>query len=212
MTVSFWDRSADQIAEPAGPERAHLREVLRRTRAALPPHARVLELGCGTGGVACALAPDVRHILATDASSPVLGRAQARVAAAGVRNVTVRRLAVEDLRRLPVRFDAVLALNLLHFVPDLPARLRDIRERLGPGGLFVMTAYCLRDGPVPLRGLIGRARLPGLLPRLRPLARADIDRRLRQAGFDIETRWHPSRRSAVLFIARVPPRPATISH
>ena len=55
--IAFWDRiapkyAADPIADPAAHE-----ATLERTRRLLGPGHRVVEIGCGTGSTALALAP-----------------------------------------------------------------------------------------------------------------------------------------------------------
>ena len=56
-TDRFWDRIADRYAAKPVPDQAVYERKLQITRTLLHPQAEVLELGCGTGSTALALAP-----------------------------------------------------------------------------------------------------------------------------------------------------------
>ena len=117
--------------------------------AALPvePHMRVLEIGCGTGAAARAVAARLEdgHILATDRSA----KAVALTEASSEQEITsgrmsVRHVAVEDFELAPEEapYDLVFAVRVgaldgRH--PELEARARErIRTSMAPGGrLFV---------------------------------------------------------------------------
>jgi SAM-dependent methyltransferase len=113
-----------------------LQAMLHRylTDAALPPGARVLEVGCGTGAVTRALAawPGVKEALGID-PSPVFV-AKARELAKGVDGLSFEE---GDGRALPCergRFDAVVLHTILSHVPEPDAVLREAVRVLRPGG------------------------------------------------------------------------------
>src|SRR6188768_2480172 len=92
----FWDRRAASYAKKPVPDEDAYARTLERVRAYLSPSASVLELGCGTGTTALALAPSARDILATDYSAEMIGIATAKAGAAGVTNVRFRQSTPED--------------------------------------------------------------------------------------------------------------------
>ena len=127
--------------------------------AALPlePHSRVLEVGCGPGAAARAVAARLvtGHVLAIDRSAVAIAQARERAAreiAAG--RLSVRRVAVEDFALEPGEepFDLAFAarvgaLDGRH--PELEKRARArIRASLTPTGrLFVDGHECPLDPP-----------------------------------------------------------------
>jgi SAM-dependent methyltransferase len=125
----FYDRHWRGLVAKAMPALARL--VLSR----LPPHARVLDLCCGTGHVAAALARRGFRVTGLDACVDMLRFA--RQNAPGVDFLTA------DARHFCFRpcFDAVVStfdsLNHLLSVEDLEAALRNVQRALVPGGLFV---------------------------------------------------------------------------
>ena len=92
-------------------------DVLSFVRAELPPPpARVLEVGCGDGALARALAAAGYELLAIDPAAPA--------------GPIFRRTTIEALRD-PGPFDAVVASRALHHVDDLDVALAKI-ARLAP--------------------------------------------------------------------------------
>lgn len=95
---------------------------------------RVLEVAAGTELITTAIAPGVGEVVATDYADEMAKQLDARVRDAGLANVTCEQADLYKLRFEPASFDAVLASNVLHLVPDLDAAL----------AAFVV--YCGREG------------------------------------------------------------------
>ena len=186
----FWDKAARKYARSPVADMAGFEKTLARTRELLPPGARVLELGCGTGTAALRLADAAESYLATDISSEMIAIAREKLASTGnndlrhrldFRQATARALVGEG-----TRYDAVLGFNYLHLAGDLPEVLGDIRALLTPGGIFVSKTPCVGDmNPlvhlaIPLMRLVGKA--PS---RVTPLTAGSLEEAIRSAGFEI---------------------------
>lgn len=146
MTTSttFWDKAAAKYEKSAISDMDGYRDTLDRTIRHLKPTDRVLELGCGTASTVLQLAGHVAHLTATDISPAMIEIGRAKVAEAGVTNVTLRVGTASDAD-VDAPYDAVLALNLLHLLPDQDAALRQIHAALKPGGLFISKTACLGE-------------------------------------------------------------------
>ena len=101
---------------------------------------KILDVGCGTGSLTFALAqsPTIREIVAID-FSPLF------VAAAAERNrdprITIRQA---DACALPFeddRFDAALALLVLHFVPEADKAIAEMRRVVRAGGVVAAAVW-----------------------------------------------------------------------
>jgi SAM-dependent methyltransferase len=109
---------------------ALVRDLLAR------PHLRVLDLGCGTGGLLAHLQADAA------ASRLVVGadRSQEALRFCGRRGL--RSVACAETTRLPFRastFDLVLLLDVLEHVHDEAALLGEIRAVLRPGATLLVS-------------------------------------------------------------------------
>ena len=128
---------------------------------ALPiqPHFRVLEIGCGPGAAARAVAARLvtGHILAIDRSATVI--AQARVAAAeqiSSGRMSVRQVAAEDFLLLPDEepFDLVFAVRVGALDGRHPEAGEHVLQRIAPATrtgarLFIDGGQPLRELPLP---------------------------------------------------------------
>ena len=117
--------------------RTIVHDVLLRS---FPRGARLLELNCGTGTDAAALAREGRSVLATDASARMVERTADRAAAEGLQgSLTTRTLPFERLAELsPAVFDGAWSdMGGLNCTADLRGLFTDLHPLLAPGGLFV---------------------------------------------------------------------------
>ncbi|MCB4456687.1 class I SAM-dependent methyltransferase [Leisingera sp. McT4-56] len=162
----FWNKIAPKYAKSPIRDMDAYRYTLERTRSYLKADDAVLELGCGTGSTAIELAPGVARIVATDLSEAMLEVGRERTWDAGAANIEFHCCSAGQAPEGP--FDAVLAHNLLHLLPDLEQVLNGVAARLRPGGLFISKTPCLGESrgswkywlfsaAIPLMRLAGRA-------------------------------------------------------
>lgn len=101
---------------------------------ALPPRARILDLGCGPGFLLRHLDARAYHCVGLEMRADVA--LEARESAPGTE------VALGDGTRLPFAdrtFDAVVALEVLEHVNDDALLLAEIRRVMRPGGLLMLT-------------------------------------------------------------------------
>jgi 2-polyprenyl-6-hydroxyphenyl methylase/3-demethylubiquinone-9 3-methyltransferase len=99
---------------------------------------RLLDVGCGAGIAAEALARLGFDVLGVDAAAGPVAAAVAHAAGQGLR-LAYRVGVAEDLLAEGLRFPVVTALEVVEHVPDPAAFLRVLAELVAPGGLLVMS-------------------------------------------------------------------------
>jgi ubiquinone/menaquinone biosynthesis C-methylase UbiE len=160
--------------------------TLELTRARLAPEALVLELGCGTGSTALRLAPHLGRYTGTDDASGMIGIAREKLAGTPVEGLSFDTARTGDGSLPEGPFDAVLAFNLLHLVPDLPATLAEARDLLKPGGYLITKTPCLGGNRyAALWPVVSVLRLIGKAPPLRFIGANRLEAQIAAAGFDI---------------------------
>ncbi|AWD22575.1 class I SAM-dependent methyltransferase [Fuscovulum blasticum] len=200
---AFWNRIADRYAARPIKDVAAYEEMLAEVGARLRPRDRVLELGCGTGGTAIRLGPQVAEWIATDFSDRMLQIARAKAVPPNVRFVLTEAGTAFD----GAPFDAICAFNLLHLVPDMPATLAQVHAALRPGGRLISKTWCFADLRRTLRLLFPLLRVFGLFPPATALSEPQLRQAILAAGFEIETQRSFGRSPQSHFIVARKPGP-----
>lgn len=142
--ASSYDHAFDSL--PATQRlRRHMRQILLRCFA---PGSMVLELNCGTGTDALALAASGIRVHATDASPTMVHEAQTKATRVPHGElVTTGVLSFAELAELRQEFDGAFSdMGGLNCAEDIHSVARDIARLVRPGGCFVasvMTDFCL---------------------------------------------------------------------
>jgi ubiquinone/menaquinone biosynthesis C-methylase UbiE len=200
--VRFWDRGARKYAEAPIKDMAGYERTVARVRELLRPEDQVLEVGCGTGTTALTLAPAVARYVGTDVSREMIAIAREKAAAHQCRNLDFS-VAGSDGASWPAGpFDAVLALNLLHLVPDRHAYMRQVRDVLKPGGLFISKTPCLDEMSRLLRVAVPVARALGKAPSVAFFKAPQLVADIAAAGFTIaeQARHGSTAKDARIFV------------
>ncbi|MBV7380105.1 class I SAM-dependent methyltransferase [Maritimibacter dapengensis] len=186
------------IASPIGDPDAY-EHKLDLTRKYLRSDMDVLEIGCGSGNTGRKHAPLVGSYTAMDISSEMIerGRALGDVPA----NMRYVHGNFDEVETTPARYDMVLALSVLHLLPDPAATVKKIAASLKPGGYFVSST--VRTGNIAILRLIAPVgQALGLVPHLSFIKGDDIRRYITEAGLEIVEEWEKNPRSALFLIAQ----------
>jgi 2-polyprenyl-6-hydroxyphenyl methylase/3-demethylubiquinone-9 3-methyltransferase len=150
---------------------------------------RVLDVGCGGGILAEAMAGLGAEVTGIDLSAKPLRVAQLHALEADV-NVNYRELSAEALAAAsPSAFDVVTCMEMLEHVPDPASSVRACSELARPGG-WVFFSTINRNPKSFLFAIVGAEYVLGLLPRgtheyakfIRP---SELARMARETGLEV---------------------------
>ena len=152
---------------------------------------QVLDVGCGGGILAEAMARQGAEVLGIDLASKSLKVAQLHALESGLANVAYREVAVEALAaERPASFDVVTCMEMLEHVPDPASVVKACADLVKPGG-WVFFSTINRNPKSFLFAIVGAEYVLNLLPRgthefakfIKPSELASF---CRQAGLDLQ--------------------------
>jgi 2-polyprenyl-6-hydroxyphenyl methylase/3-demethylubiquinone-9 3-methyltransferase len=151
----------------------------------------VLDVGCGGGILAEAMAKRAAHVTGIDLAARPLGVARLHALEAGVDNLEYREIATEALAaEAPASFDVVTCMEMLEHVPDPSAVVAACAQLVKPGG-WVFFSTLNRNPKSFLFAIVGAEYVLRLLPRgtheyakfIRP---SELARWCRDAGLSLQ--------------------------
>ncbi len=204
ISAKFWNKNAKKYAASPVADEAAYQQKLETTRGYFTPDMKLLELGCGTGTTAVTHAPHVSSIRATDISEGMLEIARQRAEEAGASNIEFECAAFDDMDLGTETHDMVLALSLLHLLPNRQDAIERVFRSLKPGGLFVTSTVCLQDGYGFLKYIIPAMQFFGMAPHVEFLSAEELEADFSEVGFEVEHRWRPGPKKALFMILKKP--------
>ncbi len=174
----------------------------------------ILDLGCGAGLVSEPLARMGAQVTAIDGAEAAVTVAIAHAAQSGL-SIDYRCTTAEALVRTDIRFDAVVSLEVVEHVADVPTYLSAIYSLLKPGGCVILSTLN-RTAQSYLTAIIGAEYIARLLPRgthdwNKFLTPDELATALATAGFasikhiglsydPLKGSWHPSVRTNINYM------------
>jgi 2-polyprenyl-6-hydroxyphenyl methylase/3-demethylubiquinone-9 3-methyltransferase len=151
---------------------------------------RVLDVGCGGGILAEAMARRGAEVLGIDLASKPLKVAQLHALEGGVSSLDYREIAAEALAaEMPASFDVVTCMEMLEHVPD-PSSIVKACAALAKPGAWLFFSTINRNAKAFLFAIVGAEHVLELLPKgtheyakfIRP---SELARWCRDAGLDL---------------------------
>ena len=150
---------------------------------------RALDVGCGGGILAEAMAGQGAEVLGIDLAGRALKVAQLHAMESGVVGVRYREVPVEELaREQPAQYDVVTCMEMLEHVPDPSSVVRACAELAKPGG-WVFFSTLNRNPKSFLLAIVGAEYVLQLLPKgtheyARFIRPSELVRWCREAGLE----------------------------
>ena len=152
---------------------------------------QVLDVGCGGGILAEAMARQGADVLGIDLAGKSLKVAQLHALESGLDNVAYREVAVEALAAdRPASFDVVTCMEMLEHVPDPASVVKACADLVKPGG-WVFFSTLNRNPKSFLFAIVGAEYVLNLLPRgthefAKFIKPSELASYCRDAGLDLQ--------------------------
>ena len=152
---------------------------------------RVLDIGCGGGILADAMARKGADVLGIDLATKSLKVAQLHALEAQTPNVSYREIAAEDLAtEQAASFDIVTCMEMLEHVPDPKSIVAACSTLVKPGG-WVFFSTISRNSRAFLQAIVGAEYVLSMLPRgtheyAKFITPSELASFARQVGLDIQ--------------------------
>jgi 2-polyprenyl-6-hydroxyphenyl methylase / 3-demethylubiquinone-9 3-methyltransferase len=151
---------------------------------------RVLDVGCGGGILADAMARRGADVLGIDLAAKALKVAQLHAIEAATPSIAYREIAVEALaEETPAPYDVVTCMEMLEHVPDPAAAVRALAALVRPGGEVIVST--LNRNPLAFAvAIVGAEYIARVLPRgtheyLKFIRPSELARWGREAGLTL---------------------------
>lgn len=156
-SCAYWEDGVTTLEDAQTAKKRHIAAKL-----ALRPGQRVLDIGCGWGGMALYLAAvaDV-HVTGVTLAEEQLAVARRRAQALGLQDRVDFRL--QDYREVPENFDRVVSVGMLEHVGahHLTDYFLAVRDRLGPNGVALIHSISSKAPPGVTGPFIRKHIFPG---------------------------------------------------
>ncbi|MEY8097590.1 class I SAM-dependent methyltransferase [Falsihalocynthiibacter sp. S25ZX9] len=201
--AGFWNIMAKNYAKSPISDEASYQKKLEKTRACFRSDMDVLEIGCGTGSTALLHAPLVKTYEGVDFSKNMVAIAKGKLKGSGLKNLTFTCEPIDSISRQPNSVDMVLAMNILHLLPNHKEVIGHVYDLLKPGGMIVSSSASLKNMNRVMKPVMQAGMLIGLLPPLQFFDTAYLIQMHEEAGFEVVELWEP-KKGVVFIIAQKP--------
>ena len=150
-----------------------------------------LDVGCGGGILADAMARKGANVLGIDLATKSLRVAELHAMEAGTENVAYQEIAVEDLaRERPASFEVVTCMEMLEHVPDPASVVTALGQLVKPGG-WVLLSTLNRNAKSFLFAIVGAEYVLRMLPAgtheyARFIRPSELAQMCRDAGLEVQ--------------------------
>lgn len=185
----------NQVQSEFGRQAAHMatapafsdEQALRRIKAALgeAPIGRVLEVACGPGIVAEAIAPLATELVCIDATPQMLALAKSRLEKTAYTNVVFQEAFAEALPFAAGTFDAIVTRLSFHHFADLQAVFAEFHRVLRPQGRLIVAdiTTSANDEEARLHNALEQLRDPS---HVRMFSQAELLNEFRSGRFEVK--------------------------
>lgn len=179
----FWDGRAASYDSDTGEDGAQADPtLLGDIQPYLRPGDRLLDFGCATGTYTLAVATNVAAVEGRDISTEMIAIARQKAATQGVANAHFSAGPLDEAGYEAGSFDVVLALNVIHLLPDAAGTVAQLSALLSPGGRLITETPCLGQKRSVMGLFLRGLSKIGIVPHLSALSSADIDALVLAAG------------------------------
>lgn len=141
MKKSFWELTARFYDTAVKKGDTADKEAAEYISGFLSKDSRILEAACGTGRFSCELAPSVQKATCCDYAEKMVRQAKKKASRLGLTNMEFSVQDITELGFADDSFDAAVAANVLHLLPQPSDAIRELTRVVRPGGLLLIPNF-----------------------------------------------------------------------
>jgi len=144
--MSFDLKAKDWDLDPSKVERAQLMAERIQALVSIPPQARALEFGCGTGLVSFCMYQAFGSIHMADTSAGMLEVLSQKIANHGITHMHPVQIDLTSEKMQVQDFDMIYTMLTMHHVYELEKAMQEFASMLKPGGKLCIADLVTEDG------------------------------------------------------------------
>ncbi len=177
-SIEFWNKQACKFSVNESNE---MKESIEKIYKYIKPNMLVLDFGCGTGVSSRAISKAAEQVIGIDYSDKMIDIA--KTSTNDESNIKYLVGTIDDEEVNSVKYDVVLALNVLHLVDDLELTLQKINHILKPSGMLISATPCLGEKNKVTKFLFKLLSKVRLLIQVNPISFAELRESMSKVGF-----------------------------
>lgn len=181
----FWNILAKSYDKKVSRYEDAYKKMIELSKRYINPNHIVLDYACGTGITTIELSKNVKKIVAIDIAEEMIKIAKQKSISKTINNIDFKVADLSNLKDSEMKFDVILAFNILHFSNNVEEVLQQIQKLLLTSGIFLSVTDCFGDKRNLKSMFITFFSTLGLIPSMTNYTTKTLEKVIKENGFKV---------------------------